>query len=285
MVKAKRYNKITFSFSLVFLSLFLIACNPLNQTRRWFDMATGSAEVESVSPANNASNVPLDSKIEITFKEEMDPTTLNAKGVVISYENKELVVFLNPFLNSQYSYDESSKKLTITPSQNFVKNQKVNVVLTDSIRSSNGKQLPYGSSNNPTERYIFTFTTASNGDEGRQNTTQVDQSSSDNQTVIDEETAKSIARTFIQEKSQTYIYDGKPETLYIKSIAPVGCESCYDISIVFVSENRGYGDRSNQGISSEDAAHEVLVSIRNGEVTKAFMDERWDVMSQEFITR
>lgn len=284
MVKTSRIQKNIFFLSLIAFSFVLSGCNPVNQVRRAYDTVRGSVEVSKTSPANGATDVPLDAEIKIEFSQDMDPATLNAKGVVVSYENEDLVVFLNPFLNSEYRYDENSKTLTITPSQSFVKNQRVQVVLTDSVKGADGRQLPYGSEN-PKERLIYSFRTADSGDgqDPQRVVTGADQQVDESIEPIDIETAKTIAREFIQEQSKTYKYDGKPETVYIKNITTVGCQNCYDVSLVFVSENRGYGDRSSQGISSEDATHEVLLKIRGGEVTEAFMDEKWNVFTQQFI--
>lgn len=275
--------KKTFSVLIVaIITILFSGCSLTNQAQRQIDRFSGSPEVSSISPQNGASDVALDAQIEVTFSQEMDSQTLNAKGVVISYADENLVVFLNPFLNSEYAYDEAAKKLIITPSQKFIPGQEVRVVLTDKVRNKDGLQLPTGTDAEGDERYIFSFTTQKvAGEQAAQESEEEVTAESVQNADFDAVDAENAVRDFMVTKSGTFKFDGRAETLSIDKITPVGCAGCFDVVTTFVSKNEGYGDRSGQGISSGETLHEGFIRIEGGEIIQAILDEKWDMLEQK----
>jgi hypothetical protein len=92
----------------------------------------------------------------------MDETTLNNLTINISYINNDLKFYVNPFLGSEFSYDQQNKTLIITPKGGFLPNQEVEVKLTPEVKSKNGKRLArsgedFGSND---IKYAFKFKTA-----------------------------------------------------------------------------------------------------------------------------
>jgi hypothetical protein len=266
--------------------LFVSGCSVVNQVKRQYDKVSGSPEVQSITPQNGATNVPLDAQVEVMFSTEMDENTMNAKGVIISYENEDLVVFLNPFLNSEYEYNADERKLVVTPSQKFIPGQEVKVTLTDAVRSIDGKQLPTGTDASGSERYIFRFNTQQvAGEQQDVAENQLDDTVPTTDEVknasFDALAAENLVKDFMITQSETYKFDGKAETLTIEKITPVGCVGCFDVVMSFVSKNQGYGDRSSLGLSSGDTFHQGIIEIENGEIVMAVLDETWDMVAQE----
>lgn len=266
--------------------LFFSGCTIINQLKRQIDKASGSPEVSSVSPQDGAKNVALNEKIKIVFNQEMDPSTLNAKGVTIAYADKSLVVYINPFLNSQYDYDANSKTLTITPSQKFVPDQEIKITLTDAVKSKNNKSLPTGGSATGKDRYIFSFTTTkAEGASTDQKSEEQKTATTETKQVYTETMAKTTAIDFLVTKSETYKFDGKAETLQIIRVDKVGCDGCFDVKASFNSKNKGHGNRENQSLSSGDTYHEVYLTIENSEVKEAITDEVFDEINQKEIVK
>lgn len=284
-MKMNMFRKIALLAALGFI---VSGCSLTNQFQRQFDRISGSPEVQSISPENGATNVALDAMVEVTFTEDMDESTLNAKGVVISYANEDLVVFLNPFLNSKYEYDAGAKKLMITPAQKFIPGQQVNVTLTEDVKSAEGEQLPTGTDATGSERYVFSFTTQpAAGEQDEVGVSQVEEDTPSTEEVqnasFDELAAENLVKDFMLTKSETYKYDGQSETLKIEKIRPVGCVGCFDVVVSFISTNQGYGDRSDVGLESGETFHEGLIVIENGEIIEASLDETWDMITQQSL--
>ncbi len=287
-IKSIFTKKILITLFFAVCVFFVSGCSTTNQFKRQYDKIQGSPEVSSISPAGGAQNIPLDARVEIIFSTEMDESTLNAKGVIISYVKEDLVVFLNPFLNSSYEYDASAKKLSITPAQKFIPGQEIKVVLTDSVRSKDQKQLPTGTDAMGDERYVFTFSTvAVAGEQEGIGESQVEKSLALSEDVknsdFDALAAESLVKEFMLTKSETYKFDGRTDTLSIEKIVPVGCAGCFDVIASFISKNTGYGDRSSEGLSSSETFHEALFTIENGEIKKAILDETWNMVDQSSL--
>lgn len=98
-----------------------------------------------------------------------------------------------------------------------------------------------------------------------------------------EKKSREIAREFV-ETSPTYAYDGMDlqhkETLY-PDIAE--CEHCYTFVFTFTSRHGGYGDRSGKMVTQVLTPHEAHITIENGEITSAILDEKWDMLKQKMI--
>ena len=51
----------------------------------------------------------------------------------------------------------------------------------------------------------------------------------------------------------------------------------------FKSRHSGYGDRANKIISSVITQHNATLVVENGSVTYAVVDNKWDILKQEFL--
>ncbi|MBU1167462.1 Ig-like domain-containing protein [Patescibacteria group bacterium] len=277
-------RKVYFALTIVVIFALTQGCSPTNQIKRQVDKLSGSPEVSSVEPADGAKEVALDAQVKITFSQEMNPDTLNAKGAVIAYKNEEMVVFINPFLNSGYNYDTATKTLVITPSQKFLPDQEIVITLTEAVKSAGGKSLPTGGDTAGTERYKFSFkTTKAEGQVTAVVDTESVTASAEEESAFTEAMAKNEAVDFMLTGSETYRFDGQAETLEVTKVNKVGCAGCFDVSLNFTSTYDGYGDRTDQSLSSGDVYHEVIIRFENGEVVETAIDKQWDILKQEII--
>jgi len=148
-------------FAILILILFS-GCRLLDFSGYTLDLILGKPKVIQVEPKNNAKEVPLDSVIKIKFNKEMDEKTLNSRSVNISYVNDELKFYVNPFLGSRFDYDQQSKTLTITPKDGLLPNQKVEVRLSNEVKSKDGKELVRSWQGTKLKdiKYVFRFQTA-----------------------------------------------------------------------------------------------------------------------------
>lgn len=153
----KKIILLTFILALI---LFLGSTH-WNLSGHVLDLILGRPKVIQTEPRNNAKNVALNSVIKIKFNKEMDEKTLNSRSINISYINDNLKFYVNPFLGSRFDYDQQNKTLTITPKDGFLPNQKVEVKLSDEVKSKNGKKLAssWQSTGSKEIKYVFSFQT------------------------------------------------------------------------------------------------------------------------------
>lgn len=99
---------------------------------------------------------------------------------------------------------------------------------------------------------------------------------------ITENDSREIAKEFVK-NSPTYVFDGfdlkSMETLYPEI---TGHPNLYTFLFEFESRHGGYGDRTGQQLLEVITPHEAHVTVENGEVIKAVLDSKWDMIDQEF---
>ena len=100
-----------------------------------------------------------------------------------------------------------------------------------------------------------------------------------NETYTEEESLD-IAREFVL-NSPTYKFDGL-ELRYVETI-PGECSYCWVFVFEFTSRHGGYGDRSKQMLTQVMTKHTAKVTVENGKVTSAVLDDVWDMINQEMI--
>lgn len=150
---------------LIFVILTLIlfsGCVLLDFSGHTFDLILGKPNVVQVEPKNNAKDVALNSAIKIKFNKEMDEKTLNSRSVNIFYSDDNLKFYVNPFLGSRFDYDNENKTLTIIPKDGLLPNQKVEIKLSDEVKSKDGKELTrlWSGTGSNDIKYVFKFQTA-----------------------------------------------------------------------------------------------------------------------------
>lgn len=100
-----------------------------------------------------------------------------------------------------------------------------------------------------------------------------------------EEGAVNVAVHFLK-NSPTYKFDGIPETL--KVIDTRILESLpvqYVVTIAFDSRHAGYGDRTGQVLAQVITPHEIVITVVEGEVIRAVVDDKWDELNQREIVQ
>lgn len=89
-----------------------------------------------------------------------------------------------------------------------------------------------------------------------------------------------VAQEFVLE-SPTYKFDGMD--LNNISTVKAECASCYVFTFEFTSRSAGYGDRSDEMVAQVITQHKAEITVENGKVTKAVLDDEWDMISQEMV--
>jgi hypothetical protein len=99
-----------------------------------------------------------------------------------------------------------------------------------------------------------------------------------------EEQSRQIAELWLINYSPTYRFDGI-NFVFKESLALdlVDCEDCYQFVYDFESSHAGYGDRTGEILAQVITPHTIVITVENGEVTQAIIDEVYDDFNQEII--
>lgn len=92
--------------------------------------------------------------------------------------------------------------------------------------------------------------------------------------------SRDIAREFVL-TSPTYKFDGNG--LELVDTVTLECDSCWQFTFTFTSSHGGYGDRTGEIITQVITPHVAAVTVENGKVTRAVLDESWDMISQTLL--
>ena len=119
--------------------------NMASQYQFSFTTASGPVPptVTSTNPANNSNNIPVNTKIAITFSVAMDKTVT------------ETAITANPSITGTFAWDVASKVVTWSPSASLQTNTKHTVTISKAAKSQAGTNMA-----NP---HVFSFTTAVGG--------------------------------------------------------------------------------------------------------------------------
>jgi len=101
-------------------------------------------------------------------------------------------------------------------------------------------------------------------------------------TLMSEEWSRDIAEDYVM-SSPTFRYDGMEDTLELANTLTARCPYCWVFNYEFTSRAAGYGDREGMMLAQVLTGHIAVISIEQGEVKSAVMDETWDMMRQEEI--
>lgn len=94
--------------------------------------------------------------------------------------------------------------------------------------------------------------------------------------------AQQIATDFIT-NAPTFNFDGSPNSLEVTKVEALDCTGCFEVTLRFVCENQGFGDRSAYFLVAKPTPHIAKVSVEKGKVTRAVIDGIWDEMTQTSI--
>ena len=99
---------------------------------------------------------------------------------------------------------------------------------------------------------------------------------------VSEEESLNNAQEFLK-NSQTYKFDGIEETLTHEETLTLRCPYCWQFIFSFDSRQAGYGDRTGQMLAQVITQHTAIITVEQGEVTYAVLDNEWDMLQQEKI--
>ncbi len=100
-----------------------------------------------------------------------------------------------------------------------------------------------------------------------------------------EEISGGIAEIWIKEESPTYTFDGMNlEFQEALALDLADCHNCYQFVYEFESRHAGYGDRTGQILAQVITPHTVIVTVKNGRITGAVIDEAYDDMAQKILS-
>ena len=104
--------------------------------------------------------------------------------------------------------------------------------------------------------------------------------SSDDGDEVDRRLAESFLRN-----SPTFRFDGLSESVELRERVDGECETCVTFTFGFENSHPGYGDRTDLPLPAAVTQHEAVISIEDGLVSGARIDNIWDVIAQSPIVR
>lgn len=96
------------------------------------------------------------------------------------------------------------------------------------------------------------------------------------------EEARSIALEWLY-GCPTYKFDGVPETVKILQIDTLRMPNAYAVYVEFVSQYPGFGDRTGCVMLGHSQQHTIKITVVEGKVMGAVIDEIWDEMNQKSL--
>lgn len=97
-----------------------------------------------------------------------------------------------------------------------------------------------------------------------------------------EEEARQLAENFV-ENSPTFTFDGIEDTLQLVETLYPDIENAWQFVFQFESRQSGYGDRTGQILLQVITPHEAIITVEEGQVVSAIMDEKWDMINQRML--
>lgn len=102
--------------------------------------------------------------------------------------------------------------------------------------------------------------------------------------VVTKQESQDIAKDFVRNEA-TFVFDGMEDTLKLVETSNSQATHSWQFTFQFDSSHAGYGDRTGQVLAQVITPHEAVVTVVQGEVTKAIMDGKWDMLKQEEIAQ
>lgn len=99
---------------------------------------------------------------------------------------------------------------------------------------------------------------------------------------VTEEESQVIAEEYVR-RGRTFVFDGIEDSLKLIYTETLRCPSCWQFTFEFESKHAGYGDRAGQALAEMITPHRAVITIMQGEVTYAVIDEAWDMIKQELV--
>ena len=100
--------------------------------------------------------------------------------------------------------------------------------------------------------------------------------------LTSEKQARNLAEEFVR-NSPTFVFDGIEESLKLVEMLHPDIENAWTFVFHFDSRHAGYGDRTGQVLAEVITPHEAVITIEEGEIKSAVMDEKWDMLTQQMV--
>lgn len=92
-----------------------------------------------------------------------------------------------------------------------------------------------------------------------------------------------VAESFLR-NSPTFRFDGVPDSVELLGAAACS-RACREFTFRFEGSHPGYGDRSTMTLDDALTQHKAVITIEDGLVTAARIDNVWDVLTQRPATQ
>jgi hypothetical protein len=236
-------------------------------------LATGLLLV-SVSCAQESPAVPSEEVTQDKSRQIAEEFVKNSPTFVFDGIEESLVLTNTAAFSSK----------TISPANDQASPQKLGWVFTFEFDS---RQAGYGDRTGQVLAQVITHHVAEITVEELEVTTAVmdDQWDMKQQTEISTHTeseARQIAEDFVK-NSPTFRFDGIEDSLELVETLYPDIENAWQFVFQFESRQAGYGDRTGQILAEVITPHEAIITVEQGEVTNAIMDEKWDMITQKLI--
>ena len=96
------------------------------------------------------------------------------------------------------------------------------------------------------------------------------------------ERSQGIAEDFLFTCS-TFKYDGIRDSVRLSIIDVLPQLHCWRFTFVFKCRQSGYGNRQGQKLLQIPERHRITITVENGKVTDAVIDDVWDEMTQRSL--
>ncbi|MFO8144046.1 MAG: META domain-containing protein [Dehalococcoidales bacterium] len=100
--------------------------------------------------------------------------------------------------------------------------------------------------------------------------------------AVTEEQAEQIAEEFVK-NSPTFVFDGIEDTLELVETLYPDIENAWQFVYEFDSQHAGYGDREGQVLAQVITPHQAIITVENGQVVSAMIDEQWNMLTRTMI--
>jgi len=100
---------------------------------------------------------------------------------------------------------------------------------------------------------------------------------------LTKEGSQQIALEFVK-NSPTFVFDGIEDTLQLTDSIEVSIPYTWTFVIKFESAHAGYGDRTGRMLAEVITPHEVSITVEQGEIVYATMDNVWDMINQKELS-
>lgn len=103
-------------------------------------------------------------------------------------------------------------------------------------------------------------------------------------TKVSQEESQEIARSYLL-NCPTFKFDGIEDTLELVATNQGVCPHCWQFVFEFQCGHAGYGDRADQILLDVITLHTASITVEQGEIISAIMDDKWDMIKQKMIEK